>query len=659
MEYQGMLYSLSSAIKYKFFDLKKRYGKKLLILITDLCLVNLALLIAFLLRLDPYFALIKVKNAFPIHFIIVSGCYLVSFIWFKTYRTIIRLASFHTAIKFCKAVFFAGGLHYIASLILIYDNPLPRSLYFITGLVIIPISLLVKFSFRIYDSMTAKQSGDQAETTLIYGAGINTNNSMDSLLKNSNQFNIVGLLDDNPSKKGSDIQGKKVLGSEKDLEDIVKKHGVKLVIISMPSISGQKTRRITKLLNGLNVEVKILPPPEVSLHNTNSISNSIRELQIDDLLKRTPREINKIKIKSMILGKTVLVTGGGGSIGSELVRQVASFKPLKLIVNDSSEFSLYNLGEEVEKNFPDVEFRFHLGNLSINSVAQNLFQSEKIDFVFHACAYKHVPIVEENISSAFLNNVLSSDNVFYYARETFVDKVIMVSTDKAVHPTNVMGATKRLSEMLAIWHSNQKNNRTKFNSVRFGNVLGSSGSVIPKFLSQITDGGPVTITHPEVTRYFMLIPEAVSLILQAATANNNGEIFILNMGNPIKLKDMVEDLINLCGKKIKDDIEIKYVGLRKGEKLFEELNFHSETIEKVSEDFGKIICQPEFDENLNLKIQQLINIAKLGDDHLLKAELLKLIDRTELSMISNRAGAISENIANENSPIIKPSTANM
>jgi len=351
------------------------------------------------------------------------------------------------------------------------------------------------------------------------------------------------------------------------------------------------------------------------------------------LLRRPPRSINKIAVAKILRGKTVLVTGGGGSIGSELVRQIAALEPSRLIVNDVSEFSLYQITEEIRGKYPSLELVSNLANMADARACAQLFAVHRIDAVFHACAYKHVPLVEENVCSAILNNILSAKNVFEQAIESGAERVVLISSDKAVRPTNVMGATKRVCELLALWYAENQTQKHKcaFSAVRFGNVLGSSGSVVPKFVEQIRAGGPVTVTHPDITRFFMLIPEAVSLVLQAATASVSGEIFVLNMGEPIKIADMARDLIRLMGKQYGQEIKIEYSGLRPGEKLYEELQLETENIETVTEDFFKLARLSVPKQDFIISIEDILSRAEDHNAREARKLLFSLIEGYETS----------------------------
>jgi FlaA1/EpsC-like NDP-sugar epimerase len=377
------------------------------------------------------------------------------------------------------------------------------------------------------------------------------------------------------------------------------------------------------------VVVKIAPEANDYLKANRVPENiGLRDLKIEDLLRRTPRRVDHEEISSMIYNQHVLVTGGGGSIGSELCRQIIAMDPKTLIVNDASEFNLYTITEELKLNFPNKRILAVLGDLSHADVCENIFAGQKIDLIFHAAAYKHVPLVEENVNAALRNNICGTYNLFKAAWTKEVKRVVLVSSDKAVNPTNVMGATKRACELIGLWFS-QSSGRTIFSAVRFGNVLGSSGSVIPRFIKQIRAGGPVSITHPEITRYFMLIPEAVSLVLQASRSSNSGDLYVLDMGDPIKILDLARDLIGIMGLKEGVDIEIEFTGLRAGEKMFEELYLDEEGLERVSSDFYRVASKVPLTPAFGQKLHNLIENIKVRNSTENRKALFDLISVTE------------------------------
>jgi FlaA1/EpsC-like NDP-sugar epimerase len=612
--------------------LYRAYSLKLLLLSLDLVLVLLSLPAALFVRLDFYGFVIWLPWIRVNHFIVVAGCYFVSFLLFRTYRTILSLANLYTALRVGGACLLGAVASYTFVSHVFALPALPRATYLIQVLILVPLLIGYRFSWRIGDRLFAKKA--HGARTLIYGAGEATNRFLPTMLRMREDMRIVGIVDDNPSKRGSEVQGVKVRGSGRDIARLVRKYGIEQVLLAMPSVTGSNLRKIVDELYDLNLKVRVLPAPEAYVKSSEGPTISdIRDLNIEDLLRRAPRSINKSAIESILKGRSVLVTGGGGSIGSELVRQIASMGPAKLIVNDASEFALYNISEEIKQKHPLLCFVSHLGNMSNIQVAKNLFEQHRIQAVFHACAYKHVPLVEENVCAAISNNLLSARNVFELANQHGCERVVLISSDKAVRPTNAMGATKRICELLALSYASRQSAEHKcaFAAVRFGNVLGSSGSVVPKFVEQIRSGGPVTITHPNITRFFMLIPEAVSLVLQAATESSSGEIFILNMGEPIKITDMAYDLIRLMGKRPEIDVKVTFTGLRPGEKLYEELQLETENIQSITEDFFKLVRVAEPASNFLDEVASMLACAETGNSSAAREMLFNIVRKYETS----------------------------
>lgn len=606
----------------------RTFAKRLVLLAADLFLVAITLPLALFLRLEQeyfstYFPLLNLS-----YYSTALACYLISFLIFKPYRTILRLANLFTALRVAVAVV-AGSVLFFSVAQFFQLAPIPRSVYIIQILLLVPACLMTRFSLRIVDRVLHFQPSTGVRT-LIYGAGLTTDRILPMILKVRDQYNVLGIIDDDAGKRGSDVQGIRVLGSGKDVERLVEKLGITHVILSMPSLQGDKVRQIVKKLYNLELSVKILPSPQAYIDDSNLSTLTVRDIDIEDLLRRSPRKLDKGAIANLVQNKSVVVTGAGGSIGSELARQIASFSPNQLILNDTSEYGLYTITEELAAKYPNLKLVPYLANMTDENLCAALFEQNRIEIVFHACAYKHVPMLEENIISGVRNNLESADNVFGCARRSGVDKVILISSDKAVRPTNVMGATKRACELLALWHSQQIDNQTSFNCVRFGNVLGSSGSVLPKFMEQVRKGGPITITHPDITRYFMLIPEAVSLVLQAATAEGRFGTYLLNMGEPIRIVDMAKDLLQLMGKQFDKDIKIVFTGLRPGEKLHEELNLECEELMPISEDFSKIVNQAVLKEDFRERITRLKEQCLAGNKNNVKQELFKIIRTYEI-----------------------------
>jgi len=487
------------------------------------------------------------------------GAKIFFFVRFGLYRSILRFAGLPLAATILKATTLSSLLCFFFTY-LPAAQKIPISFFATDYLLTTFLVGLVRFAPR-YFSEIWKQSG--TKRILIYGAGELGEEVARKLLRNPEGYKLVGFVDDRLSKVGQRLHNLQIYGPMSDLSQILARHRISELIIAISSLSGEQVRKITHECRRNGVFCRIVPTFSDMLKKDVDIKN----IDISDLLKREPKDLDEPQIRRFIKDKTILITGAGGSIGSELSTQCIRYGAKKLILVDHSEFNLYNLQESLTS--VKVPIRCCLVNILHENRVKQIIREEKPSILFHAAAYKHVPIVEENPFEGIDNNLRGTMNTAQLAEKYGIEKYVLISTDKAVRPTSVMGASKRVSE-LYIQNLNT-NSGTEFIAVRFGNVLGSSGSVIPKFLEQINQGGPVTVTHPEVIRYFMLIDEAVQLVLQAGSIGNGGEIFILNMGNPISITEMAEDLIFLSGREPHKDIKIEFTGLRPGEKLYEEL----------------------------------------------------------------------------------------
>ncbi|MCB5250079.1 MAG: nucleoside-diphosphate sugar epimerase/dehydratase [Sulfurimonadaceae bacterium] len=418
--------------------------------------------------------------------------------------------------------------------------------------------LFITFLMYVYSYIINRNTTYKDKTVVIYGAG-KAGIKLEEEFRNS-AFKVKYFVDDDKILQKRSIDGVKIV-SKKELKRLTKKEKkFDLLVIAMPSATTKRVKEIYERLNPYFKTIKILPSLEQILQEE-LFSTQLKDISVEDLLARHPKDLDKTLIESFIKDKTVLITGAGGSIGSEIARQCVLFNAKQLILLDHSEYNLYAIAEELCEYKPKLVMQ----SVVNKDFLDKTFEAHKPDIVIHAAAYKHVPLVEDNITEAVLNNIIGTKNAIDCAIKHHVQKFVLISTDKAVRPTNVMGTTKRICELYA---QNVEPNRTEIVAVRFGNVLGSSGSVIPKFKAQIASGGPITVTHPDITRYFMLIPEACELVLQAASIGKGGEIFILDMGEPIKIADLAKKMIELSGQK---EIEIVFTGLRPGEKLYEEL----------------------------------------------------------------------------------------
>jgi FlaA1/EpsC-like NDP-sugar epimerase len=516
-------------------------------------------------------------SIFASQLIFVLGLRLLAFLYFQSYAGIIRHTSIEDAILILKAVF-AGSFGAVIVSAVIRNTlgfehvfNLSASILIIDFFICLFWMVILRFFVKsFYESFI-----NQFKPTigvLIYGAGYTgmlTKNVFQT--DRSTNYKILGFIDDNESKIGKTIEGIKVYSLPEVLDKFVGSNEGLEVIMAINNMSAKSKRKISDIFLDRGVVVKALPPVDKWVEGEFAM-NQIHNVKIEDLLGREVIQMNNKRIGEEISGKVILVTGAAGSIGSEIVRQLIAYFPAKLVLVDQAESALYDLEYELAGKVPtNVQLIVNVADVSDTRRVSKIFNNHQPDIIFHAAAYKHVPLMENNPYEAIKTNVIGTRILAELASEVGVEKFVMVSTDKAVNPTNVMGATKRLAEMYTQSMNQLEGVKTKFIATRFGNVLGSNGSVIPLFKKQIERGGPVTVTHPEITRYFMTIPEACELVLEAATMGQGGEVFVFDMGESVKIIDLAKKMITLSGLRVDKDIEIRYTGLRPGEKLYEEL----------------------------------------------------------------------------------------
>jgi FlaA1/EpsC-like NDP-sugar epimerase len=546
------------------------------VLFYDVCAIPLAWFAAYWLRynLQPFPRLFTSMHSFTA-LCLVSFVQVACFFWFKTYRGLWRFSSLNDVMRILKAIMTAMVLVIPVLYLTSTLRYIPRSVFPLYSIILATVLCGGRLLMRLrWDHHLKANTTEEVKRVLIVGAG----QSGEGLVRDLNRgttYKPIGFVDDNPSKRGLEVHGVRVLGGIPQIPELVKDYAVDLIFIAIPSALSSTMRRIVTFCESTRVPFRTLPSISALVAGRVAV-HALRPVNIEDLLGRDQVVIEREKIQASISGKRVLITGGGGSIGSELCRQVLAFKPKTLSIIDSCEFNLYSIEQELQDQALGSALEFHLGNVTDEVAMNHLFAELEPQMVFHAAAYKHVPLLQNQVRVAVQNNVLGTQVVAKASVVFGAEKFVLISSDKAVNPTNIMGTTKRVAEI----YCQNLNTRvkTQFITVRFGNVLGSAGSVVPLFQKQLQQGGPLTVTHPDMQRYFMTIPEACQLILQAAVNGQGGEIFVLDMGEPIKISYLAQQMIRLAGKVPGKDIAIEYTGLRPGEKLFEELFHESEQL---------------------------------------------------------------------------------
>lgn len=560
--------------------------RRLLVFALDIVLIGIAFLSAFLLRFDfhiPAEFLPMLKQGLAVVLLVKPIVFLAS----GLYRNLWRYASLQDGIEIAKLAVVSSLIAGFVLMYLRHFAPYPRSIFILDLFLLFSLMSTSRLVWRIYRETVIIPRRGTGQRTLIVGAG----EAGSLLLKEIRRqtpptYHVVGFVDDDSTKAGMRLHGIPVVGAVSDLCKLIQRFSAEDVIIAIPTAASKTIREIVKACEHCKVRFKTLPAIHDIIEGKLSISQ-IKDVEIEDLLGRDPVVLNETAIHNYLAGKRVLVTGAAGSIGSEICRQVAKFDPAKLVLLDNAETPLYQIEMELSEHYPDLRIIPVLADIRNSHRLEFVFETFMPEVVFHAAAYKHVPMMEYNPVEAITNNIQGTRTLAEKAHAFGVTNFVMVSTDKAVNPTNVMGASKRAAELFV--QSLARQSQTNFTTVRFGNVLGSNGSVIPLFQEQIKHGGPVTVTHPDIIRYFMTIAEASQLVLQAGCIGNGGEIFVLDMGDPVRIIDLAEELISLSGLKPHEDIEIIFTGLRPGEKLFEELLIAGEGIKPTQHPKIKVL----------------------------------------------------------------------
>jgi len=601
-----------------------------IVLSTDILLLALGHLIAYLFRFEGHLTAVEwgyIRTTLPW----LIGLKVAVFFSFGLYRGMWRYTGIADLLNISRAVAVSWLLTVGAFLVAFRFEGLSRSVFLMDGLFTLVFiaghRLFIRLAYQWLGGQVPSSEGKKdKKRILIVGAGDAAEKLTREIRENrSLPYRVVGFIDDDPARTGRLIHNIPVLGAMVDLEKIAAKVVAEEIIIAVPSARAAEMKRIVEACRGTGLPFKTLPTLGEIIDEKVSIKN-IRDVSYRDLLGRAPVRLEAEKISEVIDDRVVLVTGAGGSIGSELCRQIIRYVPRLLILLDASEFNLYQIEMELRHEHGFTAYRTVLGQVQEEKLLDHLFSETPPETIFHAAAYKHVPMLEHNPWEAVMNNVVATRKLVQTAIDHKVERFILVSTDKAVRPTNVMGATKRMTEKIMQAICAGGCGATRFMAVRFGNVIGSSGSVIPLFKRQIELGGPVTVTDPEITRYFMSIEEAAQLILQAASMGEGGEIFILKMGTPVKIAQMARDLIRLCGREPDSEIEVRYIGLRPGEKLYEELITEGEGIVATGHEKIMVLRGEECDlEELDRVISSLAESAMAHDADGVRSGLRRMV----------------------------------
>ena len=613
----------ANMLKYKN---KRLIFRIILLVLMDMLIITAAGPLAIYVRYNLFFdpqAIEFIENIFqylPVNLILT----VIVFAVFRLYQGIWKYASASDLVNIIVACLISAVTQTVGMTLM--DLRFPRSYPFMYFAVLAAGISVFRFTYRILAYFRQKQQGlikDGKTNTMIVGAG-EAGNTLLKELQNSKfvEQNVCCLVDDDPGKIGKYLRGVLVAGNRKDICRLAEEYHIDEIMIAIPSASHSEIQELLDICSQTSCKLKVLPGIYQLVNGEVSVSK-LRNVEIEDLLGREPIDTQVESIMGYVSGKVVLVTGGGGSIGSELCRQIARHEPRQLIIFDIYENNAYDIQQELKRDYPELNLVVLIGSVRNTHRINGVFEKYRPQIVYHAAAHKHVPLMEDSPNEAIKNNVMGTYKTAQAADKYGVSRFVLISTDKAVNPTNIMGASKRLCEMVIQMMNNRS--KTEFVAVRFGNVLGSNGSVIPLFKKQIEEGGPVTVTHPDIIRYFMTIPEAVSLVLQAGARAKGGEIFVLDMGKPVKILDLALNLIRLSGLKPYEDIDIVFTGLRPGEKLYEELLMDEEGLQSTDNELIHIGKPIDFDEELfTHQLEELDELSRM-DSPKIKEKVMEVV----------------------------------
>ena len=550
---------------------------------------------------------------------------MIIFYIFRLYNSVWRYASDTEMVNVVIAVTICSIMQPVIFWLL--GTYVPRSFPFFYGFFMAIFTGGVRFSYRFLRMVQNKRlnhfNTPERQNYMIVGAGASGNAILQEVQSSKYlSMHVACFIDDNPGCQGKYLRGVPIVGGREKIAESVEKYDVDEIIIAIPSASRSELKPLLEICKETGRRIQILPGMYQIIKGDVNVSN-LREVQIEDLLGRDPIEVNVDEIIGYVRDKVVLVTGGGGSIGSELCRQVARHSPRRLVILDIYENNAYEIQQELRRDYPELDLEVLIGSVRNTMRVDEIFREYRPDIVYHAAAHKHVPLMEDSPNEAIKNNVFGTLKVAAAADRYGTGRFVMISTDKAVNPTNIMGASKRICEMV-IQNMNRKS-RTEYVAVRFGNVLGSNGSVVPLFKKQIEQGGPVTVTHPDIIRYFMTIPEAVSLVLQAGAYAKGGEIFVLDMGEPMKILDLAKNMIKLSGYRVNEDIRIEFTGLRPGEKMYEELLMQEEGLKETANRMIYIGRPIEYDDELFERQLERLQEASVNESQDIRALVREIV----------------------------------